>query len=194
ALVFTHGWPSTFWEFGRVIAPLADPAAHGGDPRDAFHVVAPSLPGFGFSDRPRRPGTNPTRIAALWVDLMGQLGYDRFGAHGGDWGATVSSALGAHYPQRLVGVHLSSVRGRPPSSGDRPTDEDRAALAAGARWREREWGYVRIQGTKPQTLGYGLNDSPAGLAAWIVEKFRSWGDCDGDIERRFSKDDLLTNI
>src|SRR5436309_3080085 len=158
-LVVTHGWPGSVVEFTKIIGPLADPAAHGGDPRDAFHVVVPSLPGFGFSDRPRRPGTGPDRIAALWADLMAQLGYDRFGAGGGDWGATVSTALGALHPERLVGVHLTSVRGRPPAGGVPLSEEDRAALAATERWREREWGYVRIQGTKPQTLGYALNDS-----------------------------------
>jgi microsomal epoxide hydrolase len=193
-LVLTHGWPGSFIEFTKVIGPLADPAAHGGDARDAFHVVVPSLPGFGFSDHPKRPGTNHVRIAALWVDLMGQLGYERFGAQGGDSGAIVSVALGSRFPERLIGVHLNLVIGRPPEDPATWTEADRREVAAQQEWRAREYGYGQIQGTKPQTIGTALNDSPAGLAAWIVEKFRTWSDCGGDVESRFSRDDLLTNI
>jgi pimeloyl-ACP methyl ester carboxylesterase len=193
-LVVTHGWPGSVVEFTRIIGPLADPAAHGGEARDAFHVVAPSLPGYGFSDHPKQPGTNPARIAELWVDLMGQLGYRRFGAQGGDWGAAVSTALGGNHPEHLIGVHLNMPIGRPPQDPAEYTEEDRRALAERERWQQQESAYARLQGTKPQTIGTALNDSPAGLAAWIVEKFRTWSDCGGDVESRFSRDDLLTNI
>lgn len=191
-LVITHGWPGSIVEFLRIIPLLTDPAAHGGDARDAFHVVAPSLPGYGFSDHPRRPGINHVRVAALWVELMGQLGYDRFGAQGGDWGAGVSAALGAYHPEHLIGVHLNYVPAPLPAEPE--NEEDRQLLAERARWQQQETGYSQVHATKPQTVGVALNDSPAGLAAWIVEKFRTWSDCGGDVERRFSKDDLLTNV
>lgn len=193
-LVVTHGWPGSVVEFMRIIPMLSDPAAHGGDPGDAFDVVAPSLPGYGFSDHPRRPGTNIVRVAELWADLMGQLGYPRFGAQGGDIGSGVSTFLAAGYPDHVVGIHLNYVVARPPADPVTYTEEDRRLLAEIQRWRQEEWGYVHIQSTKPQTIGTVLNDSPAGLAAWIVEKFRAWSDCNGDVESRFSRDDLLTNI
>ena len=197
-LVITHGWPGSVAEFAEVIGPLTDPARHGGDAADAFDVVAPSMPGYGFSDHPKTPGMEPERIAALWVELMRGLGYARFGAQGGDWGAMVSTYLGARHPAEVLGIHLNMVlalpedRNKPNLEG--VTQEEMADLMQAQQFLNEETGYQRIQGTKPQTLAYGLNDSPAGLAAWIVEKFRTWSDCDGDVERRFTKDQLLTNV
>jgi microsomal epoxide hydrolase len=197
-LVITHGWPGSVAEFQDIIGPLSDPARHGGDPVDAIDVVAPSIPGYGFSDHPTEPGMQPERIAALWAELMDGLGYRRFGAQGGDWGAMVTTYLGARHADRVVGIHLNLVlafpedRKNPPMDG--VTQEEMADLMRMPQFLREETGYQRIQGTKPQTLAYALNDSPAGLAAWIVEKFRSWSDCDGDVERRFTKDQLLTNI
>ena len=191
-LLLTHGWPGSFVEFTRLIPLLTDPAAHGGEAQDAFHVVAPSLPGFGFSDAPRRPGMHHVQIAALWVELMQQLGYERFGAQGGDWGAGVSAALGAFHPAQVIGVHLNYVPAQPPA--EISTAEDRQALAQRALWQQTEAAYSLLQGTKPQTIGVALDDSPAGLAAWIIEKFRTWSDCGGDVESRFTRDELLTNV
>lgn len=196
-LVITHGWPGSVAEFVDVIGPLTDPAAHGGDPADAFDVVCPSMPGYGFSDHPREPGMDPERIAALWAELMQGLGYARFGAQGGDWGSMVSTYLGLRHAARVAGVHLNMVIAFPPdpaNPADGLTQEELVPLMEAQRFLKEETGYQRIQGTKPQTLAYGLNDSPAGLAAWIVEKFRAWSDCGGDVERRFSKDQLLTNV
>jgi pimeloyl-ACP methyl ester carboxylesterase len=196
-LVVTHGWPGSVAEFTKVIGPLTDPARHGGDPADAFDVVAPSMPGYGFSEAAHAPGMDAERIAALWAELMAGLGYRRFGAQGGDWGAMVSTYLGARHAATVLGVHLNMVVALPPDPAN-PTDgltqDEVIGLMQLQRFLKEETGYQRIQGTKPQTLGYALNDSPAGLAAWIVEKFRAWSDCDGDIERRFTKDELLTNI
>ena len=197
-LVITHGWPGSVAEFQEIIGPLSDPARHGGDPADAFDVVAPSMPGYGFSDHPADPGMQPERIAALWAELMDGLGYRRFGAQGGDWGAMVATYLGAKHAERVAGIHLNLIiafpedRKNPPMDG--VTQEELVDLMRMPQFLREETGYQRIQGTKPQTLAYALNDSPAGLAAWIVEKFHSWSDCDGDVERRFSKDQLLTNI
>ena len=197
-LIITHGWPGSFVEFTRVIGPLTDPTAHGGNAEDAFHIVAPSLPGYGFSDKPRERGYSPERMADILGRLMTRLGYERYGAQGGDWGSIISQWQAARQPDRLIGIHLNLVTAAPPP---RVEDPD-AGIPADelTRMRERqafmanERGYSQIQGTKPQTLGYGLNDSPAGLAAWIVEKFRTWCDCDGDVERKFTKDELLTNV
>jgi pimeloyl-ACP methyl ester carboxylesterase len=197
-LVITHGWPGSVAEFVEIIGPLTDPARHGGDPADAFDVVAPSMPGYGFSDRPTAPGMEPERIAALWVELMRGLGYARFGAQGGDWGAMVTTYLGARHPAQVLAIHLNMVLALPddPKNPDLTgvTQEEMIDLMQAQQFLKEETGYQRIQGTKPQTLAYALNDSPAGLAAWIVEKFRTWSDCDGDVERRFTKDQLLTNV
>ena len=196
-LVITHGWPSTVFEMSKIIPLLTNPAAHGGDPQDAFDVVAPSLPGYGFSDVTSTRGINVARIADLWAQLMTALGYDRYGAHGGDWGAGVTARLGFSYGSHVVGIHTTSVSGVP--TGWQPgmrdlTAAERTFLEARAHWQLEEGGYAHIQGTKPQTLSYGLNDSPAALAAWIVEKWRSWSDCGGDVERCFTKDELLTTV
>ena len=197
-LILTHGWPGSFVEMEQIIPFLADPGAHGGDPADAFHVVVPSLPGYGFSQPPSQPGVGPQRIAHTWAKLMAGLGYGRFGAQGGDWGASVSTWLAHRYPDRVAGLHLNFIPGsyRPPTGVGQPpqTPEEKAFLATAERWRESEGAYGRIQGTKPRSLAYGLTDSPAGLAGWIVEKFRAWSDCDGDVERHFTMERLLTNI
>jgi pimeloyl-ACP methyl ester carboxylesterase len=196
-LVITHGWPGSVAEFTKVIGPLTDPARHGGDPADAFHVVAPSMPGYGFSDRPTTPGMEPERIAGLWVELMRGLGYARFGAQGGDWGSMVTTYLGARHRPHVLGIHLNMVIAFPPDPANPVeglTQEEVVELMEAQQFMKEETGYQRIQGTKPQTLAYALNDSPAGLAAWIVEKFRTWSDCGGEVERRFTKDELLTNV
>ena len=196
-LVVTHGWPDSVAGFVKVIGPLTDPGAHGGDPADAFDVVVPSMPGFGFSDRATAPGMDEERVAALWAKLMTGLGYARFGAQGGDWGSMVSTYLGANHAAQVIGVHLNMVIALPPDPANPVaglTQDEVIDLMGAQQFLKEETGYQRIQGTKPQTLGYALNDSPAGLAAWIVEKFRAWSDCDGDVERRFTKDQLLTNV
>ncbi len=197
-LIITHGWPSTFFEISKVIPLLADPASHGGDPADAFDVVVPSMPGYGFSEHTTRRGINLARIADMWSQLMTQgLGYSRFGAQGGDWGAGVTARLGFSYASQVVGIHTTAVSGAPNTwmPGMRELSvAERTLVESRAHWFQEEGGYFHIQGTKPQTLSYGLNDSPTGLAAWIVEKWRTWSDCDGDVERRFSKDELLTTI
>ncbi len=192
-LVITHGWPGSFFEMHKVIGPLTDPAAYGGDPADAFDVVVPSIPGFGFSGPTRERGVSPARVAEVLNGLMTeQLGYSRYGAQGGDFGSAISRQIGNLYPEHVVGVHLNMVGGWP---NEAPANEQEREIEELRNWWvTNETGYSAIQRTKPQSLAYGLNDSPAGLAAWIVEKWRTWSDCDGDVERRFSKDDLLTNI
>ena len=195
-LLLSHGWPGSVWEFHRLLPLLTDPGRFGGDPADAFTVVAPSLPGYTFSFRPGQKRFGVVEIAGVFATLMTDvLGYRRFAAQGGDWGAFVTSYLGAAYAERLVGIHVNllAVR-RDVTAPGQPTPEEAAYLAELQHWQREETGYQGIQGTKPQTLAYGLTDSPVGLAAWIVEKFRTWSDCDGDVERRFSKDVLLTNI
>jgi len=196
-LLFSHGWPGSFWEVHRILGPLTDPAAHGGDPDDAFDVVAPSLPGYGFSQDPARPGMGPRTIARLFAALMTDvLGYSRFGAQGGDWGAAITSWLGHEHAGAVVGIHLNMIGARPNTGDGAPplTDAEQTFIADVREWLQAEGGYQHIQGTKPQTLAYSLNDSPAGLAAWIVEKFRAWSDCGGNVESRFTKDELLTNV
>ena len=195
-LILSHGWPGSVWEFHKIIPMLTDPARFGGDARDAFTVVAPSLPGYGFSFAPGQARFGITEIADAWAQLMTDvLGYRRFAAQGGDWGGFITSRLGAAYPERLAGIHVNllSLRRDLPRP-DKPTPEERAYLDDLGKWLREVTGYQWIQGTKPQTLAYGLTDSPAGLAAWIVEKFRTWSDCGGDVERSFSKDELLTNV
>lgn len=193
-LILTHGWPGSVVEFGKVIGPLHDPAAHGGDPRDAFDLVVPSLPGFGFSGRPVDHWP-VERIAAAWITLMKRLGYQRFAAQGGDWGATVSAAIGATGDPAVAGIHLNMVNARPTEAelAD-PTPRERDAIAAMQDYAANESGYSALQATRPQTLGYGLTDSPAGQAMWIFEKFRQWSDCDGDPLRVFTLDELIDNI
>jgi pimeloyl-ACP methyl ester carboxylesterase len=197
-LVLTHGWPGSFLEMLEIAPLLADPEANGGDAADAFDLVVPSLPGYGFSSPPRQPGMHATRIAALWDTLMDGLGYARYGAQGGDWGASVTTRLALAFPERVTGIHLNYIPGSyqpylgPGSAPLSAEEED--FLRERDRWREEEGGYGHVQATRPQTLAYALTDSPAGLLAWIVEKFRSWSDCGGDLERRFTKDALLANV
>ena len=196
-LVITHGWPGSFIEMEQVLPLLTDPGAHGDDPADAFHVVAPSLPGFGFSPAPRTRGGSSRRIAELWQGLMEGLGYSRFGAQGGDIGAGVSVWLARLFPDRLIGAHVNYIPGgyRPHVHASQPlTGEEEAFLRRSSAWAAEEGAYAAVQATKPQTLAYGLTDSPVGLAAWIVEKFRAWSDCGGDVERLFGLDALLTDI
>jgi len=194
-LILTHGWPGSFLENLFLVPLLTDPAGHGID-GPAFDVIIPSLPGYGFSDRPRQTGMAPPAIGRLWLQLMRALGYERFGAHGGDFGASVATFLGRDNPDRVIGIHLTLLDESPYAGpGSRPLSEvEQQFLAAQDAWQETEYGYGRIQGTKPQTVGYGLNDSPAGLAAWVIEKWRSWSDCGGDVESRFSRDLLLSNL
>ena len=192
-LLISHGWPGSIAEFLDVIEPLRDPEAHGGRAEDAFHVVCPSLPGYGFSEPTRTRGWDPARIADAFAELMQRLGYTRYGAQGGDWGALVTSLLGLNDPAHVAGIHLNMPLAVPADAGDL-TDAEKADLATMAQWQDQEAGYQRIQGTKPQTLGFGLMDSPAGLAAWIIEKFRSWSDCNGHPENAISRDRLLTNL
>jgi pimeloyl-ACP methyl ester carboxylesterase len=196
-LVATHGWPSSFFEMHKLIGPLTDPARHGGDARDAFHLVVPSLPGYGFSSAPSERGVGASRVADLWVDLMGALGYGRFGAHGGDWGSAVTTALGARHPERMIGLHLTMLS--VPVDAAALTPAQRAWWEELLRYRDREWGYVHLQRTRPQTPAFALNDSPAGLAAWILEKWWRWSDCadergERDPLRVYTRDELLTNV
>jgi pimeloyl-ACP methyl ester carboxylesterase len=194
-LVITHGWPGSVVEFLKVIGPLADPTAHGGDAADAFHVVCPSLPGYGFSDKPAQRGWGVERIAAAWTRLMARLGYERYGAQGGDWGSSISTSIGQQDPEHVAGIHLTPpLAGPDPATLDDLTDAERSALGSledSGRW---DSGYSMQQATRPQTLGYGLVDSPAGLCAWIVEKFWSWTDCDGHPENVLSRDELLDDV
>ena len=194
-LIVTHGWPGSIVEFLKVIGPLADPISHGGDAADAFHVVCPSLPGYGFSERPAKPGWGVERIAAAWADLMDRLGYERYGAQGGDWGTSVSTSLAQQHPDHVAGIHLNPPLAAPdPATFDDLTAGERAALADLERAQEWESGYAIQQSTRPQTLGYALTDSPAGLCAWIVEKFRAWTDCDGNPENALTRDEMLDDI
>jgi pimeloyl-ACP methyl ester carboxylesterase len=178
----------------KIIPMLIDPASHGAPDAPAFDVVVPSLPGYGFSSRPRRTGADCAAIADLWARLMWGLGYPRFGAQGGDWGAGVTLRLGQRHAERLLGMHFNTLPGSLRRSGIEFTEAETAALAVAAKWNEDENAYGHMHRTKPQTLAYGLTDSPVGLAAWILEKFRSWSDCDGEIESAFTRDELLTNI
>jgi len=195
-LIVTHGWPGSVIEFMEIIRPLSDPRAHGGDPADAFHVVCPSIPGYAFSGPTHERGWGPRRIAEAWATLMRALGYAGYGAQGGDWGSMISTQLGLVDPEHVVGIHLNMVVAPPPPDLDFENlqEDERVALGTYEYYGRVDSGYSKIQGTKPQTIGYALDDSPAGLAGWIVEKFRTWSDCDGDVERRFTKDQLLDNV
>jgi microsomal epoxide hydrolase len=198
-LIIVHGWPGSFMQFHKVIEPLTDPAAHGGRAEDAFDVVVPSLPGYGFSEIPRQRGYDPQKIASMFVKLMARLGYTRYGVQASDFGAPVIRAMALQDPVHVVAYHTESCRSGPPPGVADPTAgvpefelarmRDRQAF-----FSDEEQAYNRLQGTKPQTLGYALNDSPAGLAAWIIEKYRAWSDVDGNVEKKFTKDELLTNI
>lgn len=195
-IILTHGWPGSFFEMSKIIPLLTDPGSHGGDVADSFDVIVPSLPGFGFSDRPTVAGMTLIKTAELWARLMTEgLGYSRFAAAGGDIGSGVTRCLALTHPELLVGIHLTYL-GSSSLSVDQTdlSEAEQHYLRAVQQWSRQEGAYEHLQATRPQTLAYGLNDSPVGLAAWIIEKFRSWSDCDGEIERRFSKDELLTAI
>jgi pimeloyl-ACP methyl ester carboxylesterase len=193
-LLLIHGWPGTIVEFLEVIPRLTHPEQFGGDPADAFHVIAPSLPGYGFSDAPRTRGWDESRTAHAFTELMARLGYDRYFAQGGDWGAQVATRIGGFDPNHCVAIHLNMPIASAPAEKVPLTDADQADLAQIQRFSQEESGYALEQGTKPQTLGVALNDSPAGLLAWIVEKFRAWSDCDGNPENAFTREQLLTNV
>ena len=195
-LLITHGWPSSFVEMLALVPLLADPAAHGGDPTDAFDVIVPSIPGFGFSDRPGR-GMTRSRVAGLFARLMDGLGYARYAVHGNDIGAVINGWLALDAPERIIALHTLMPTFPSPVIGPdvQPlTEAEQAFAELQSRWQQEEGGYNLIQETRPQTLGYGLHDSPAGLAAWIVEKWRAWTDPTGDLNRYFTPDLLLTNV
>ncbi len=194
-LLVTHGWPGSVVEFLKAIGPLTDPLAHGGTEADAFHLVLPTLPGYGFSDKPAAPGWGVERIAGAWSALMARLGYVRYFAQGGDWGAAVTAAIGAMDTAHCAGVHVNMPVVAPPAALSRdPTPLEQDANAARQFYQDWDSGYSKQQSTRPQTLGYGLADSPVGQAAWILEKFYQWADCDGHPENVFSRDELLDNV
>jgi epoxide hydrolase len=194
-LLLTHGWPGSVVEFLEVFAPLTAPEQFGGDPRDSFHVVCPSLPGYGFSDKPAQSGCGVESIATLWDELMGKLGYRSYFAQGGDWGAAVTTQIGAQNLGHCRGIHVNMpVAAPPPGARQDPTPAERKAYAAMDHYRRWESGYSIQQSTRPQTLGYGLLDSPVAQCAWIIEKFRAWTDCDGSPENAISRDQLLDNV
>ena len=194
-VIMTHGWPGSIVEFVKVIGPLTDPVAHGGRASDALHVVCPSLPGYGFSDKPARAGWGIDRIADAWATLMARLGYDRYGAQGGDWGAIVTTALGGRDPEHCLGIHLNMPLAFPTAEDLQDlTPRDEHALARAKHYDVHDSGYAKQQSTRPQTIGYGLVDSPAAQAAWILDKFWSWTDADGHPENVLTRDELLNNV
>ena len=194
-LVITHGWPGSIVEFQKVIGPLTEPGKHGGDDADAFHVVCPTLPGYGFSDKPTKPGWNIEKIATAWNTLMVRLGYDRYAAQGGDWGSAVTTAIGSQNLGNCLGIHVNMPIVSPdPETMDDLTELEQASLAGMKFYQDHDSGYSKQQSTRPQTLGYGLADSPAGQAAWILEKFYQWMDCNGHPENVATRDELLDNI
>ena len=195
-LLLMHGWPGSVVEFTKVIGPLTQPEAHGGNAADAFHVVAPSLPGYGFSEFTKTPGYDTHRMAETFAVLMSRLGYDRYGVEGGDWGAVIANSVSILDAEHVLGLHTTMPLAFPPPGHD-PKDlseREQADLADLADFDQNGTGYQKIQGSKPQTLGFGLNDSPAGLCAWITEKFHGWTDCDGHVENAIDRDQLLTNV
>ena len=193
-LVITHGWPGSIVEFHKVIEPLVDPVAHGGNAADAFHVICPSLPGFGFSGKPTTTGWGIDRIAGTWAKLMDRLGYARYGAQGGDWGSAVTTAIGALDAAHCAGIHITLAMSTRPNVVGEPTPEEARALKGIKYYADWDSGYSKQQATRPQTLGYGLTDLPAGQAAWILEKFWAWTDCDGHPENVLGRDELLDNV
>jgi len=193
-LIITHGWPGSVVEFHKVIEPLVDPVADGGNAVDAFHVVCPSLPGFGFSGKPATTGWGVDRIAQAWAVLMDRLGYARYGAQGGDWGSGVTTSLGAQDADHCAGIHITLAMATRPNVSEQPMPEEVRALEGIKHYADWDSGYSKQQSTRPQTLGYALTDSPSGQAAWILEKFCAWTDCNGHPENIFSRDELLDNV
>ncbi len=193
-LLITHGWPGSIVEFHKIIEPLTNPTSHGGQASDAFHVICPSLPGFGFSGKPTTTGWGVGRIADAWAVLMARLGYDHYFAQGGDWGSAVTRSIGGQDPQHCAAIHITLAMGtRPRLDGD-PTEEEQRAIRGAEYYQAWDSGYSKQQATRPQTVGYGLADSPAGQAAWILEKFWAWTDCDGHPENVLDRDELLDNV
>ena len=194
-LVMTHGWPGSIVEFQKVIEPLTNPTAHGGTASDAFHVVCPSLPGYGYSDKPSRNGWNVSRIARAWAQLMPRLGYKRYVAQGGDWGSAVTTCIGLEDPANCIGIHLNMPLTRPdPATANDMTEKEKSAIAGMQYYNDWDSGYSKEQSTRPQTVGYGLTDSPVGQMCWILEKFWAWTDCNGHPENVLSRDELLDNV
>lgn len=194
-LVMTHGWPGSVVEFQKVIAPLADPVAHGGRAEDAFHVVCPSLPGYGFSEKPKSTGWGIGKIADAWAELMKRLGYGRYIAQGGDWGSMVTTCIGSQHPETCMGIHLNMAIAPPTEASMKDlTPLEQSALASMDHYGKWDSGYSKQQSTRPQTLGYGLVDSPVAQAGWILEKFWSWTDCNGHPENALSRDEMLDNV
>jgi microsomal epoxide hydrolase len=194
-LLLLHGWPSSVVEFLDLIGPLSDPASYGADADDAFDLIVPSLPGYGFGGPTLDRGWDPVRMADALAELMTGLGYEKFYSQGGDWGSVVSSRLGIQYPDRVLGLHLTFVvAGGPPADGGELTDEEKQIAAEQEIYNAREQGYIALQSTKPQTIAYSLVDSPAGLASWLVEKYRTWSDNSGNVEEALTKDQMLANI
>lgn len=194
-LVITHGWPGSIVEFQKVIGPLTNPTEYGGNAEDAFHVVCPSLPGYGFSEKPSETGWGVEKIADTWGELMLALGYSRYLAQGGDWGAMVTTWIGIQDPDHCAAIHLNMPLVPPdPDTMSDLTEQEQAALAGIKHYMDKDSGYSKQQSTRPQTLGYALADSPAGQAAWILEKFWSWTDCDGHPENVLTRDEMLDNI
>ncbi len=194
-MIITHGWPGSVLEFYKVIEPLVDPTAHGGSAQDAFHVVCPSLPGYGFSGKPSEPGWGVEKIAEVWDQLMLRLGYDKYWAQGGDWGAAVTTMIGAQNKGNCEAIHVNMPIGAPSKEAmENPNEADKRAFAALQYYQEWDSGYSKQQSTRPQTVGYGLVDSPVGQAMWIIEKFWAWTDCDGHPENALTKDEMLGNV
>lgn len=194
-LLLTHGWPGSVLEFRHVIDPLVNPTAHGGTARDAFHLVIPSMPGFGFSGTPTEPGWNPARIAGAWSTLMARLGYDRWGAQGGDWGAMVTLILGHMAPEELAGIHLNFVPFQPSEAEIANADQDEQQMLSDAARYDAEYSaYMKLQGSRPQSVAFSLADSPVGLAAWIYALFQDVSDSGGDPESVFSLDEMIDDI
>jgi len=193
-LLITHGWPGSIVEFHKVIEPLTNPTAYGGDASDAFHVVAPSLPGFGFSAKPPTTGWGVPKIGEVFSHLMNRLGYDRYVAQGGDWGSAVTTSIGANDPDHCAAIHVTLAMGARPKIDGEPTEAEQRALDGIAYYQQWDSGYSKQQATRPQTVGYGLVDSPIGQASWILEKFWAWTDCDGHPENVLGRDELLDNV
>ena len=195
-LLLLNGWPSSMMEYEKVIGPLTDPVAHGGRVEDSFNVVIPSMPGFGFSGKPRERGYDPERIARIWVQLMARLGYTRYSAHGSDWGSGIATRVALDDPSHVAALHLAGCGGGAPAvpAANAATPALQTPSVNSAVNAAHNLGYQEIQSTKPQTLGQGLSDSPVALASWIIEKWYGWSDHDGDVEKTFTKDELLTNV
>jgi epoxide hydrolase len=194
-LVMTHGWPGSIVEFQKVIEPLTNPTAHGGSASDAFHVVCPTLPGYGYSDKPTQHGWNVQRIARAWAELMPRLGYKRYFAQGGDWGSAVTTCIGIQDTVNCMGIHVNMPLTRPdPETTNDLTEREKSAIAGMQYYNDWDSGYSKEQSTRPQTVGYGLTDSPVGQMCWILEKFWAWTDCNGHPESVLTRDELLDNV